>query len=257
MQNDTFKRFSRDFQDALVTPVNYLNKKSKKLPLSEKKKSMGLAGLTIANSNYKSRDGVEGGNEMGDSNNNLSMSKNHGSTYSPRSGSTSDCVSLHNFSLSTISKTSYDDNHSFTSSNGSGAGFGGFAQQSQSQSQLHVQAQQSYATMGRRSRASSFLRSPLSPGAFGGSYSYGKTFPELKDEPALVHCPLSVASLDQFSPERYTWVRDCLNQNSGKSMSTLPPSQLSNVLKSEKAWDTVEGHYEDRNSEGVTAPTLK
>ncbi|KAF9114333.1 hypothetical protein BGX27_011153 [Mortierella sp. AM989] len=256
MQHDTFKRFSRDLQDALVMPVNYLNKKSKKLPLSEKKKAMGLSGLTIANPMYKNHDGGEDRNYMGDSNNSLSISKNHGSTYTPRSGSTSDCVSLHNFSLSTISKTSCDDNHSFTSSNGSSGGFAGLAQQSQSQSQLHVQAQQSHATMGRRSRASSFLRSPLSPGVFGGSYSYGKVFPELKDEPALVHCPLSVASLDQFSPQRYSWVRDCLNQNSSKPLSTLPPSQLSNVLKTEKAWDAFEGQYENRNSEGIIAPTL-
>ncbi|KAF9434902.1 hypothetical protein BGZ76_007227 [Entomortierella beljakovae] len=243
MQNDTFKRFSKDLQDALGMPVNYLNKKSKKLPLSEKKKSMGLSGLTIANHIYKNQDELDDRNEIGDCDTSLSMGKNYSRTCTPRSDSTSDCASLHNYSLSTIGKTSSDDNNSFTSSNGSNAGFVGFAQQHQSQSQLQVQIQQSHP-IGKRSRASSFLRSPLSPGAFGGSYSHGKIFPELKDEPALVHCPLSVASLDQFSPERYTWVRDCLNQNNGKSQSTLPSSQLSNVLKSETAWDTVDGTYE-------------
>lgn len=252
MQNDTFKRFSRDLQDALIMPVSYLNKKkSRKLPQSEKKKPMGLAGLTIANPTYRNYDRAEDGSEMGDSNNSLFMGKSHGSAFTPRSNSSSDSVSLHNFSLSTIGKTSCGDNNSFTSSNGSSAGFAGYAHQSQSQSQLHVQTQQSHSTIGRRSRASSFMRSPLSPGAFGGSYSYGKVFSEIKDEPALVHCPLSIASLDQFSPERYTWVRECLNQNSNlnqnssKPVSVLTPSRLSGVIKSEKAWDVIQGHHEN------------
>ncbi|KAF8929537.1 hypothetical protein BGZ58_008871 [Dissophora ornata] len=227
MQNDAFKRLSKDFQDALVKPVNYINKKTKSL---NEKRPSGLAGLTTANLK-----------------DNSSLNNKLSSEFSLRSSnSSSDSVSLHNFSLSTISKTSYDDNRSFTSHSGSATGTSGFSQQNQ-QRQIQV---------GGRSRAGSFLRSPLSPGAFSsigmyGSYSgsgIGKAFSDLNDEPALVHCPLSVSTLDQFSPERYAWVRDCLFQN--KPME----SQISNILKSERTWDTVDGHYESQSSELLKAP---
>ncbi|KAF9917613.1 hypothetical protein BX616_000448 [Lobosporangium transversale] len=244
MQNDTFKRFSKDLQEALVVPVNYLNKKTKK-PVTigngedqgiiGKKKPSGLPALTIGTPNSLK---------------DYSGSSDRFSSKS-RSNSASDCVSLHNFSLSTISKTSYDDNHSFTSSNGSNLGLAGCSQQ-QFQSQ----------SLGRRSRASSFLRSPLSPGVFGSNHgvggggSHGRIFPDLSEEPALVHCPVSVASIDQFSPDRQVWVRDCLNQgNNKRSASTqqLRLSQFNNVLKSGRAWDTMEGHLIHSRDDLITS----
>ncbi|KAK3808373.1 MAG: hypothetical protein J3Q66DRAFT_391922 [Benniella sp.] len=92
-------------------------------------------------------------------------------------------------------------------------------------------------------------------GSFGGES--GRIFPDLIDEPALVHCPLSVTSLDQFSPERHAWVKECLNQNSS-GLNTTMSSHLGDVLKSEKAWDIVEGgpRYERRNSEDLAASIM-
>ncbi|KAI8360289.1 hypothetical protein B0O80DRAFT_200223 [Mortierella sp. GBAus27b] len=263
MQNDTFKRFSRDLQDALGTPVSYLNKKSKKsTTLGERRhRPPSLAGLTITKTSCldMNEEGVMSTEAGIDQDAEAGGRRSHG-VLTPRSDSTSDCVSLHNFSLSTISKTSYDDNRSFTSSNGSTAGFLGISQQHLQQLQQQQQQQHSIP-MGKRSRASSFLKGPLSPGAFGinsmlGSRGYGssgscvgsfggdsgRVIPDPTDEPALVHCPLSVTSLDQFSPERHAWVKECLSQNSS-GLRTAMSSHLNDVLKSEKAWDAVEGNH--------------
>ncbi|KAG0352645.1 hypothetical protein BGZ54_002650 [Gamsiella multidivaricata] len=111
--------------------------------------------------------------------------------------------------------------------------------------------------MGKRARASSFLRSSLSPLGFGYQ-SDNRTFMRLKaeEEPPLVHCPLSVASLDQFSPERHAWVRECLSGGRGMPLTTTASAQLSNVLKSERAWEAMEGHYGQQSSEELVAPGL-
>ncbi|KAG0071522.1 hypothetical protein BGZ89_010354 [Linnemannia elongata] len=203
MQNDAFKRFSKDLQEALVIPVNYINKKTKKSSMvggngdlfthsnnnfsshphqphhhhpphhHSSKKPIGLSGLTTTDL----RRDLSGGQ------------------VSPYSSLTSDSVSLHNFSLSTLSKGSLDENPSFTSSNGSAAG----------------------------------------PGAFNGSM---RIYPK-QEEPALVHCPPSVATLDQFSPERQNWVRECPNQPLLTGAGPGPGQLGGNVLKSERAWDVV------------------
>ncbi|KAG0006452.1 hypothetical protein BGZ65_007858 [Modicella reniformis] len=276
MQNDTFKRFSRDLQDALVMPASYLSKKTKKTTLGERRyRPPSLARLTFTKSSYVDidEDGARGvgGLEI-ERESELGTAGRGNGVFTPRSDSTSDCDSLHNFSLSTISKTSYDDNHSFTSSNGSTTEFLGISQQHLQQ--LQQQQQQHPISIGKRSRASSFLKSPLSPGAFGignilggrgfggggscvGSFGGdgGRIYPDLADEPALVHCPVSVTSLDQFSPERHAWVKECLNPNSNHKLKESP--HLNDVLKSEKAWNTVEGNrYEARSSEELAASIM-
>ncbi|KAK5815121.1 hypothetical protein F5H01DRAFT_380233 [Linnemannia elongata] len=248
MQNDAFKRFSKDLQEALVIPVNYINKKTKKSSMvggngdlfthsnnnfsshphqphhhhpphhHSSKKPIGLSGLTTTDL----RRDLSGGQ------------------VSPYSSLTSDSVSLHNFSLSTLSKGSLDENPSFTSSNGSAAGYVGLNQQQQLQQQgggghhqfFHQQQQQHQHKL---TKASSFLRSPLSPGAFNGSM---RIYPK-QEEPALVHCPPSVATLDQFSPERQNWVRECPNQPLLTGAGPGPGQLGGDVLKSERAWDVV------------------
>lgn len=246
MQNDAFKRFSKDLQDALVIPVNYINKKTKKSSVvggngdlfthsnnnfsshphqphhhhpphhHSSKKPIGLTGLTTSDL----RRDLSGGQ------------------VSPYSSLTSDSVSLHNFSLSTLSKGSLDENPSFTSSNGSTVGYVGLSQQQQLQQQGggHHQffPQQQQQHQHKLTKASSFLRSPLSPGGFNGSM---RIYPK-QEEPALMHCPPSVATLDQFSPERQNWVRECPNQPLLTGAGT-GPGQLGDVLKSERAWDAV------------------
>ncbi|KAF9955836.1 hypothetical protein BGZ70_010102, partial [Mortierella alpina] len=263
MQNDAFKKFSKDLQDALVMPVQFLNKKTKKTPLSEKKKPSGLTMTGL--------DRASGLNHHHSNNNHHHHHPHSAYSSTATTPSTADSVSLHNFSLSTISKASSDDNQSFTSTNG-------------------LQHQLSLGGKGQRSRASSFLRSPLSPGGFG-SLGFGssannisghprRAFPKLhpmmmmmqqqhqqnqqhqqqhqhhqqqqqQEEPALVHCPPSVGSLDQLSSERQAWVRECLAQNHPNSKPLPSPQQQQqqqeqqqqqsgDILKSGRAWDTVE-----------------
>ncbi|KAF9935022.1 hypothetical protein FBU30_008515 [Linnemannia zychae] len=223
MQNETFKRFSKDLQDALVIPVNYINKKTKRSSIAGgkgdlfnshhphhfSKRPVGLSGLSMADL----KKDMNGGQE------------------SPYSSLNSDSVSLHNFSLSTLSKGSLDENTSFTSSNGSVAGYIGFSQQQQQQLYIYQQQQQQQQQH-KLTKASSFLRSPLSPNGFNGSRIYPK-----QEEPALVHCPPSVATLDQFSPERQNWVRECPNQSLliGAGAGVMG----ADILKSERAWDVM------------------
>ncbi|KAG9066114.1 hypothetical protein KI688_001333 [Linnemannia hyalina] len=248
MQNDAFKRFSKDLQEVLVIPVNYINKKTKKSSMAGGNGDL----FTLSNNNFSSHPqqphhhhpphhhsskkpiGLSG-LTTSDLRKDLS-----GGQVSPYSSLTSDSVSLHNFSLSTLSKGSLDENPSFTSSNGSAAGYFGLSQQQQLQQQggggnpqfFHQQQQQQQHKL---TKASSFLRSPLSPGGFNGSM---RIYPKL-EEPALVHCPPSVATLDQFSPERQNWVRECPNQplltGAGIGLGQLG----GDVLKSERAWDVV------------------
>ncbi|KAG9068802.1 hypothetical protein KI688_011088 [Linnemannia hyalina] len=79
---------------------------------------------------------------------------------------------------------------------------------------------------------------PISPGA-------NKFF--TKEEPPIVHYPFSVSSLDQFSPQRRGWLRNCLSPSgiaaAEEAMATATAVLNSDVLKSETAWDTVEGYH--------------
>lgn len=209
MQNDIFKRFSRDLQDALVIPVNYLNKKGKKIPLlsNDKKNRVGAVGLA----------GLQAG-VIGLKNHDDHHQLSQGLQYDRLHRKGSDSVSLHNFSLSTISKTSADDNQPFTSNGSSSTATIGDSGSGTSSG--------SFGKFGKSGQ-----KSPLSPSAFRGSGGL-----PVREEPPLVHCPPSVASLEQFSPERLTWVKDCIYQ------PAYSQPQNSNVLKtSGHAWDTVEG----------------
>ncbi|KAF9418000.1 hypothetical protein BGZ94_009810 [Podila epigama] len=215
MQNDAFKRFSRDLQDALVIPVNFLNKKAKKIPLpgNEKKNRVGAAGLPALQTGFGGQHGYDhAGSWTHGHNTHFDKSKN------------ADSVSLHNFSLSTISKTSVDDNQSFTSNGSSSTATIGSSV---------VSGGGSFGFSGGKFGKAG-LKSPLSPYGFnrGGGFA-------TREEPPLVHCPPSVASLDQFSPERLAWVKDCIYQPTTYHNNN-------NVLKtSEQAWDTVDGHGHD------------
>lgn len=244
-------------------PVHFLNKKTKKTPMHEKKKPSGLTMTGLERGSHGR--GIHSNHHHNNNNNN----NNHHNMISAYSStvstpSTADSVSLHNFSLSTISKASSDDNQSFTSTNG-------------------LQHQLSLGGIGKRSRASSFLRSPLSPGGFGslglGSFAGGRdgsngtgtggsgghprrAFPKLHpmmqhEEPALVHCPPSVGSLDQFSSERQAWVRDCLAQNQNLKphlpQQQQQQQQTDDILKTGRAWDTTESHFEEQ---GCTADLI-
>ncbi|KAF8941959.1 hypothetical protein BGZ47_007030 [Haplosporangium gracile] len=237
MQNDAFKRFSKDLQEAMVIPVNYINKKTKKSPMvggygdlfthssnsfsshshqshhrhpphrHSSRKPIGLSGLTT-----------------------LDLKKDmSGDQVLPYSSLMSDSVSLHNFLLSTLR----------------GGGAGGHYRFYHQQQQQHRH---------KLTKASSFLRSSVSPGGFSGSM---RVCPK-QEEPALVHCPPSVAIFDQFSPERQNWVRGCLNQ----SLLTGTGNALlrGDVLESECAWDMVapslgDGRsYDLQSSADIVAP---
>ncbi|KAG0056335.1 hypothetical protein BGZ83_005454 [Gryganskiella cystojenkinii] len=243
MQNETFKRFSRDIQDVLVMPMNnYLSKKtSKKLS-----RASGLSGLTIDGHPPQNH----GHHHHHHHHHHHQKEKDVGAPLS--SASTADSVSLHNFSLSTISKASSDGNQSFTSSNGSTNGFVG-CQQQHSQTPpplpLHHLPSNKGPKISTSAKALNFLKSPRSP--LSPSH-YGKVgiFPK-EEQPALIHCPPSVASLDQFSQERHDWVLKCLNHHhqgskdqgaTTKEITTGTPATNSDILKSETAWDAVEGY---------------
>ncbi|KAG0333270.1 hypothetical protein BG004_000912 [Podila humilis] len=293
MQNDAFKRFSRDLQEALVIPVNYLNKKAKKIPSSrhDKKNKVGASSVVLA--------GLQAGaigpysKSNNESNNNNFNSKSYGGGGGGGEGlqhekigpqyRCSDSVSLHNFSLSTISKTSVDDNQSFTS-HGSSSSVTLASGMSANNSFKFGGSTVGVATAGGGYGGSggggcggnkSSLKSPLSPKVFtnhgslvGGSGGFASAVSLMREDPPLVHCPPSVATLDQFSPERLAWVKDCIYQQSNMTMmttssattigtTTTKPSLLlssstpssssalvqpNDVLKtSSQAWDTIEG----------------
>jgi len=213
-------------------PVNnYLSKKS-----SKKANATGLTGLTVT-----SLDGYAPHSTHHHSNKDQSA---------PLSSSTSDSVSLHNFSLSTISKSSSEGNRSFTSSNGSFVG--SLHSQQQQPSYFHPLSKGLKISTG--TKAFNFLKSPRSP----ASPSYDKAgaagrFPK-EEQPALIHCPPSVASLDQFSKERHAWVLQCLNHGTATAKgaghgatatgSNAVAGVNTDILKTRTAWDTVEGYEE-------------
>lgn len=216
-------------------PVNnYLSKKSSK-------KASGLTGLTVA-----SLDAYPPHNHSHHPHHHH-KNKDHDA---PLSSSTADSVSLHNFSLSTISKASSDGNQSFTSSNGSLVG--SLHSQQQQPSYFHPVSKGLKISTG--TKALNFLKSPRSP----ASPSYNKVgatgrFPK-EEQPALIHCPPSVASLDQFSEERHAWVLQCLNHGTIAAKGAVHGATAkgpngvagvnTDILKSQTAWDTAEG-YED------------
>jgi hypothetical protein len=111
MQNDTFKRLSRDLQDALGAPVSYLDKKTKKPigTLGERKhRSPSLLAITKTSYLDIHEEGAlatEAGNELEGELGQRLAGRSHG-VYTPRSDSTSDCVSLHNFSTAVSLGTS-------------------------------------------------------------------------------------------------------------------------------------------------------
>jgi len=76
----------------------------------------------------------------------------------------------------------------------------------------------------KNSRGKSSIKSPPSTGS-------GKGFP--KEEPPIIHCPPSIASLEQFSPQRRAWIQNWGNSN----------AELNDVLKSGQAWDTIESRF--------------
>ncbi|KAF9583696.1 hypothetical protein BGW38_008833 [Lunasporangiospora selenospora] len=265
MQNDTFKRFSRDLHGALVVPANYLSKKNKKPPLHEKKRSAGQSDFSIADKTHY--------HHHRENNSYLNIERNshfHSPALSTASLA-SDSVSVHNFSLSTISKTS-DDNQSFTSLNGSCAGTLGMGyphnplplppfqphqQQGQSQS---LQRPLSLSIKTRKMGLGSLVRSPLSP--TGATLKYGRLFPNesptcpQEQQPAMVHCPPSVSSIDQLSPERRQWVRDCLQPMNDSMAASNTQSRTfgqeslhmsGSIIKSGRAWDTVGRHEQGRH----------
>ncbi|KAG0229850.1 hypothetical protein BGW42_001315 [Actinomortierella wolfii] len=184
MQNETFKRFSKDLQEALVIPVNFLSKKSKRS--TPQTTEIGSdPSETTSNRNAKGLAFP------------LKKSKrsNNGIPKLDKISMTDSC-SLHNFSLADLSKKSSDSSLS---------------------SKLN----------------SPGPKSPLGPG-------FNRVHSGPKNNIALIHCPRSVATLEQFSPHRLAWIKSCLQEGNSLAQLSAPPS----VLKTEHAWDTVEdSHY--------------
>jgi hypothetical protein len=96
--------------------------------------------------------------------------------------------------------------------------------------------------------------SPISPGA-------SKIF--TKEEPPIVHYPVAVSSLDQFSPQRRVWLQNCLSPSGIASTmgdgvgpagaGAVTATLNNNVLKTGSAWDTVENH---RHHHQVVKPAV-
>ncbi|KAG0259238.1 hypothetical protein DFQ27_004189 [Actinomortierella ambigua] len=176
MQGDTFKRFSKDLQEALVIPVNFLNKKSKRpTPQttevgSDTSETKGAKGLVFPlKKNKRMSNGIPKLDKI----------------------SMQDSCSLHNFSLTDLSKKSSN------------------------------------------SSLASKLNSPGPKSPLGSGY---RVHGAPKNNVALIHCPRSVATLEQFSPHRLAWIKSCLQEGSSLAQLSAPPS----VLKTEQAWDTAE-----------------
>ncbi|KAF9974544.1 hypothetical protein BGZ73_002027 [Actinomortierella ambigua] len=180
MQSDTFKRFSKDLQEALVIPVNFLNKKSKRSTPqtteigSDPSENKGSKGPVFPlKKNKRLSNGIPKLDKI----------------------SMPDSCSLHNFSLTDLSKKSSD------------------------------------------SSLASKLHSPGPKSPLGSGYKVNNV---PKNNVALIHCPRSVATLEQFSPHRLAWIKSCLQEGSSLAQLSAPPS----VLKTEQAWDTVDdSHY--------------
>ncbi|KAF9357262.1 hypothetical protein BGX26_004005 [Mortierella sp. AD094] len=172
MQNDAFKRFSRDLQEALSIPGNFLNKKSKKIPPTGDKKKK---------SSQPQTQGIIKTEKI-----------------------SADSCSLHDIQISEVSKTASTIADSDTH---------------------HLSV-----STAKASQANGRGGSPISAGS-------GKIFP--KEEPPIIHCPPSISSLEHFSPQRRAWIQN---------WPQTPSAQLSNVLKSGQAWDTVdETHFTNQN----------
>ncbi|KAF9586677.1 hypothetical protein BGW38_010171 [Lunasporangiospora selenospora] len=213
MQHDAFRRFSKDLQDALSIPANYLNKQAKKIPLPGDKKRRSTA------SSYPK------------------IEKTSSSvTIDSRVGIGSDSVSCHNLSLSEVVKSGsttspVDDAGNQFLSVGS--------RSTSNRSSWYGKSGKSGSMVGSSGGGSLWhgLKSPLSPGSAKG---FAKEY-----QPALVHCPLSVSSLEQFSPQRRAWIRGCVENH------TLSP--ISNVLKSEHMWDTFDDNQFQSSQERISS----
>lgn len=198
MQNDAFKRFSRDLHDVLSIPGNFLNKKAKKNILPGEKTKQA-----------KISDG-QGGNKI-----------DKAALISATTGD-----SLSKFSISEVSKSA------LTAEDGS-------RQLLTVSTAAGEPRRNSIGAFSRRGseRGGNNSKSPHSPAT-------GRVHP--REEPPIVHCPLSVSSLEQFSTQRRLWIQNCLHHN------TVP--QLNNVLKSEQAWDTVDESHLHRNGRQHPSP---
>ncbi|KAI1316009.1 hypothetical protein EDD11_010534 [Mortierella claussenii] len=179
MQNDTFKRFSRDLHEALSIPGNFFNKQAKKISLAGDRKK-------IRNSHSHTYD---------------SFTTAKVKQVAPETCSLQD-VSISDASEIVSTHEDHEDRLHLTMST-----YGG------PDTQGH----------GRRS---SSMKSPLSAGS-------NKVF--LKEQkPLIIHCPPSIPSLEQLSPQRRAWVQ------------SWPPSPL--PFQNE-AWDTVDdAQYTNQNN---------
>ncbi|CAO3571802.1 unnamed protein product [Mortierella alpina] len=184
MQNDAFKRFSRDLHDVLSIPGNFLNKKAKKNIFSgEKNKQAKIIEGQGGSTTDKAAVLITA--TTGDSPNKFSISE------VSKSASTAEDGSRQLLSVSTAAGESR--RHSI----------GAFSRRGSDRGAHHS-------------------KSPHSP-------STGRVYP--REEPPIIHCPLSVSSLEQFSTQRRMWIQNCVYHNTVSH---------NNVLKSEQAWDTVD-----------------
>ncbi|KAG9323490.1 hypothetical protein KVV02_007815 [Mortierella alpina] len=190
MQNDAFKRFSRDLHDVLSIPGNFLNKKAKKNIFSgEKTKQVKISEAQGGSKADKALISATTGDSLSD----CSISEVSKSASTAEDGSRQ---------LLTVSTAAGEPRrHSIGTFSRKGSDRGGINS-----------------------------KSPHSPAT-------GRVHP--REEPPIIHCPLSVSSLEQFSTQRRMWIQNCVYHN------TVP--QLNNVLKSEQAWDTVDESHLHRN----------
>jgi len=76
-----------------------------------------------------------------------------------------------------------------------------------------------------------------------------------EEEPPIVHYPLSVSSLNQFSPQRRIWLQHCLLPSgiAAEGGGAITAANMNvKVLKSGSAWDTAENH--ESNSASYNNP---
>ena len=180
MQNDTFKRFSKDLQGALSVPAHYLSKQVKRSSfLGEKKKKNAITPQGILKTAVVP---VSPSSGISDSTlvNNISQISTIGSTTTPTSSlianntnnthTNSPIASVHNRTLGPFLRVTNGKSGRRGSMIETGRG-GGY-------------------------------KSPQSPGS-------GKIY--AKEEPPVMHFPSAVSSIDQFSDQRQTWIHKVLN----------------------------------------------
>ncbi|GJJ68971.1 hypothetical protein EMPS_01317 [Entomortierella parvispora] len=174
MQNDTFKRFSKDLQGALSLPAHYLSKQVKKSPFSggERKKDAMTAHRAVKTMIEPSSPS----SAISDS----TLENNISRINTNSSGATTSSLSTNNTNLP------IGNAHNPT--------LGQF---------LRVTTRKSgrRGSMIETGRTGGY-KSPQSPGS-------GKIF--TKEEPPIMHFPSRVSSMDQFSDQRQAWIHKVLN----------------------------------------------